>query len=133
MWVTVMRNTQRAYSYSSDAEQGKEVHGIQPMNEFHSLLFEEQERSNRFGSKFSLLIFHTSTGSWKCSNLKRLIDTILKRIRYSDEMGWYKDDQIGVILPSTGKDGAEKLAEDITNNTRIRRSGMTPIVFSYPA
>ncbi|NIR43251.1 MAG: hypothetical protein GWN83_04490, partial [Gemmatimonadetes bacterium] len=80
---------------------------------FHTLVRKERQRSERTNEPFSLVVFENDAGASPALPFKRLERELLERVRELDEIGWYDERRIGVLLPHTAADGAESLAEDI--------------------
>jgi lipopolysaccharide/colanic/teichoic acid biosynthesis glycosyltransferase len=62
-----------------------------------------------------------------------LIKLLRKRIRLSDDIGWFDRDKIGVILPDTPGDGAWIIVKDIVNPSESQFSTLSCMVFTYPS
>ena len=90
---------------STDLLAGKEA--------FQRAIEKERYRSDRSNHKYSLLILSLAIKSEEDERIGRAIDTIRKRIRAIDEIGWYDENQLGIILPFTSMDGADRLADEI--------------------
>ncbi len=88
--------------------------------EFQNLLSQERSRRDRSGSEFALILFKTEEKKYHKGYAARLIRAMFSRKRSIDELGWYDQERIGVILPSTNQEGARKFASDIENKTRSR-------------
>jgi hypothetical protein len=96
-------------SNSSD----RAVDGLCTLDAFHRALEKERCRSDRSDHLYSLLVFALPPGNHSNGNLQRIVRQIRKRIRNVDELGWYDDKRLGIILPYTSREGAEQLAEAI--------------------
>ncbi len=90
---------------SIDLLKGKEA--------FQQAIAKERYRSDRSDHKYSLLIISLAIKSEEDERIGRAIATIRKRIRAIDEIGWYEENQLGIILPYTSMTGAELLAGEI--------------------
>lgn len=80
----------------------------------------------------SMVLFRVAKSKrWRLSTV-RLIMTILARIRVTDDLGWFDNDHLGMLLPETSVAGAWKLAESIGN--ALSRHGGRPLytMYSYP-
>jgi hypothetical protein len=80
---------------------------------FQQAIAKERFRSDRSNHKYSLLILSLAIESEEDERIGRAIDTIRNRIRAIDEIGWYDENQLGIILPFTTMAGADQLAEEI--------------------
>ncbi|MCP5007672.1 MAG: hypothetical protein GY941_27620 [Planctomycetes bacterium] len=71
-------------------------------------------RSDRGGQRFSLLVFNIDNTKNNESCVKHLIDTMqYRRLRLTDEIGWFDNKHIGVLLHNTGEDGSWHVVRDI--------------------
>jgi hypothetical protein len=63
----------------------------------------------------------------------RLAKTILKRIRVTDELGWFDNEHLGLLLPETSRTGAWRLAQQVCDV--VARHGPRPLctLYSYGA
>ena len=95
--------------------------------EFSRAVQREKERSNRYGSSFSCLIFESQGSGIPMRRTKKLVNAISNRVRWVDEMGWVNDKDIGVLLSGTDAAQAQKVAQDIVHRLPRRQ---TPIAFS---
>lgn len=106
----------------------RKYNSINSRKALQSIFDRERERALRKGSTFSLLIIgYSSNGS--DHSTAELINTIKNRIRHIDDLGWYDDQHIGVILPETSYQGARNLGLDIQQRME------NPVIFSiytYP-
>ena len=82
---------------------------IHPEKKFHSIIRRECSRSDRLNKSFSLIVFKVGDNAELLSLTKFLYD----RIRMSDQIGWFDNKNIGLLLPETSYDGALKLAEEV--------------------
>jgi PleD family two-component response regulator len=90
---------------SVDLPAGKEA--------FQRAIANERYRSDRSDQKYSLLILSLAIKSEEDERIGRAIATIRQRIRAIDEIGWYDENQLGIILPYTAMAGADQLADEI--------------------
>lgn len=99
-------------------------------SEFHNLLELERDRVHRNNHQFSVLLF--SVNPKKAHDIIELANHISKRVRRIDQVGWYDDGHIGVLLPNTTASGANNIVKDICS----RHNGSTPPLLyktlSYP-
>jgi hypothetical protein len=80
---------------------------------FQRAIAKERSRSDRSDHKYSLLILTLAIKSEEDERIGRAITTIRNRIRAIDEIGWYEENQLGIILPFTSMEGADRLADEI--------------------
>ena len=105
---------------------------LYPKEEFKSIIEKERARADRDNHKLSLVIFDIGSSDPKNNTIVHLIRRINDRVRCIDEIGWYDDQKIGMILPYTSNKGATKLAENICES--LDESIPKPVctVYTYP-
>src|SRR5579862_1653916 len=69
----------------------------------------ETARADRGGGEFALVLFRVRNR--KSLSTNRLAKTVLGRIRATDDVGWYDEDHLGVLLPDTAATGAWRFAD----------------------
>jgi lipopolysaccharide/colanic/teichoic acid biosynthesis glycosyltransferase len=65
--------------------------------------------------------------------LQSLIQSLRDRVRSTDEIGWFDDNRIGVLLPYTSRDGAQKFIDDIRRGTDTNALLQKYNIYSYPS
>jgi hypothetical protein len=80
---------------------------------FQRAIEKERYRSDRGNNQYSLLIMSLAIESEEDARIGQAIEAIRNRIRAIDEIGWYEENQLGIILPFTSLDGADRLADEI--------------------
>jgi len=83
--------------------------------EFREIINRECARAVRYHSRFSLAIFEVGTRDENSVLIRRFVRTIHRRFRDTDEIGWYRRGQIGVMMPFTPTEGARHLAEHVSD------------------
>ena len=106
---------------------------IYTVSEFHDRLDNECERADRYHKRLSLAIFEVGTGDENNAVVRRLVRTLYRRFRDIDELGWFSNSQIGVILPYTPTKGAWKLAEDVCELISTLSTSPPFTIYSYPS
>lgn len=111
----------------------RNLYGILSAESFRAIIERERARADRYGYGFSLLVFDVGNTDRECPRAKNVADVIRRRKRSTDEIGWFNDQSIGIIMPSTSENGARKFAQAIYQ--RIRDSDATPHyrVYRYPS
>jgi hypothetical protein len=101
---------------------------ISSQKEFHSLLSCEKERADRNGHGFSMVAIEISDPDY----IPSLAKYLLKRIRSSDEIGWFDRNTLGVFLFNATANGAWQFI----NSSKKMSGNCFPIckysVYSYP-
>ena len=106
-WTNIFVRNGRPYWLSS----------IQPQEQFRDMIMRMRAGADRNQHVFSLLLFYVSDLEANRVAVQYLAHTVANRIRIPDEVGWFDNKRIGVLLPYTSTDGAQKLADDICQTT----------------
>lgn len=95
------------------------------------LLLREKSRSDRSHLPFSALRltgdFRTPQGQQR---FERLVAHCRQRLRITDDLGWLSEHELSVVLPATGAEGAEVVAENFEDRF-VGEFGIE--VFTYPS
>jgi hypothetical protein len=62
----------------------------------------------------------------------RLAHTILRRIRVTDDLGWFDKKHLGLLLPDTPAAGAWRLAQDVCDIVAQRGARPLCTMYTYP-
>jgi lipopolysaccharide/colanic/teichoic acid biosynthesis glycosyltransferase len=92
----------------------------------------ESARADRSGGEFALVLFRTRNRDHTSLSTMRLAKTLLGRIRATDDIGWYDDDHIGVLLPDTSAAGGWRFADAVCGLAARRMHRPLCTVYSYP-
>src|SRR5271155_5015440 len=93
----------------------------------------ETSRADRNGGEFALALFRVRNNDRSSLSTVRLAKTILKRVRATDDVGWFDDQFLAALLPDTSPDGAWRFAEQVLNLVSGRAPRPLCKVYSYPA
>ncbi len=105
---------------------------IHPIEVFHKVILKERERSDRTGLPVSLFVFEEIRGNRQNGSLRNLVDLLNVRVRSTDEIGWYDDDRVGVILPHTGLESATKFSENFQELLTRKAFSFKHEIYIYP-
>jgi GGDEF domain-containing protein len=108
------------------------VYGIYSAKEFRAILERERARANRNGHKFSLLVFDLAGSEEDIARAQRLVNELKRRVRAIDEIGWFEERRMGIVLPYTAPDGAWKLAADICQMISTKALPPKYTVYTFP-
>lgn len=86
------------------------IHGFEP---FQAILHQQMCRSDRNGKNLAMVVFTLPPEPDLSESLDRLLALLESRTRCFDEIGWYEDQGLGIVLPDTSEEGAGKLAKEI--------------------
>jgi lipopolysaccharide/colanic/teichoic acid biosynthesis glycosyltransferase len=87
--------------------------GLFAPQEMQRILAREQERADRSGGRFSLLVFSVGSPQQDRETLAELVRVLQRRLRWTDEAGWLDRRRVGVVLSNTPPHGAWTLADDV--------------------
>ncbi len=101
-------------------------------DELRWILERECARSDRTGEVFSLLILEPRDTEDAELTYRYLTKLFGRRLRITDDAGWFDQRRIGVVLPCTPPAGAWKLSDDLVLMFPDRLEPPHPTVYSYP-
>ncbi len=110
----------------------RSVRTLTPAAMMNAVIQRETARSDRNGREFSLVLFRVRPGRQHMLSTMRLARTILSRARATDEVGWFDEQFLCVILPDTLASGAWHFAEDVCAIIAERAPRPIYAVYSYP-
>jgi lipopolysaccharide/colanic/teichoic acid biosynthesis glycosyltransferase len=92
----------------------------------------ERARVNRIGGEFGLVLWELDESRIDSGYARAVMRRIRESMRTADVMGWVDDGQLGVLLPSTGADGARSFAAHAAS--AIAREAPPPsfTILSFP-
>jgi lipopolysaccharide/colanic/teichoic acid biosynthesis glycosyltransferase len=93
----------------------------------------ETSRADRNGGEFALALFRVRNNDRSSLSTVRLAKTILRRVRATDDVGWYDDQFLAALLPDTSPAGAWQFAEQVLALVSGRAAKPLCKVYSYPA
>ena len=99
--------------------------------EFHEVVRRERNRVHRTGERFALVLFTAEPNSYRRRTWQKLAAALAQDLRSTDAMGWWGQQQLGCLLPSTELSGATVVAMRATCT-----SGLADVKFKivcYPA
>jgi lipopolysaccharide/colanic/teichoic acid biosynthesis glycosyltransferase len=102
---------------------------IHSREEFHRMLVRERALCDRNEHRFSLLVFYGPVTTVRQS-VRALMRILTRRVRQADEIGWFDEQSVGILLPFTASEGARILAEDICS--QLSGVHATYTIYTYP-
>ncbi len=100
---------------------------------FYALLEKEMSRSQRCGCCLSIITFKLPKAPRTKDGLHGFQKRLIRRVRSYDFIGWINSDTIGLLLPDTTEEGAQRLVHDIYKHNAIKNSMPTCAIFSIPS
>ncbi len=107
-------------------------------NEIHSsaslkhILEEERARSNRSNDVFSFVLFDLKELRGDEHAVSSFLSALSNRVRAIDNVGWMKEDSVGVVLPFTSSEGARKLSDEVLGNNSAYGENIRYTIYAYP-
>lgn len=96
---------------------------------FFKLIELERDRVHRTNRQFSLILIRVNGNN---NGSISVTETVCKRVRRTDRIGWYDDSHIGVLLPNTTYAGAQVFLKDINQSHEKATGNMGMVIMSYP-
>jgi len=81
--------------------------------QLRAVIERERLRADRSGLMFSLLVLTPRSTDHDPCDVNRFAQALLWRLRVTDEVGWWDQRALGVLLPDTPPAGARKVVHDI--------------------
>ncbi len=107
---------------------------VSSVEQFHAILEREKARVERNAHQFSLILFELArSGRESVFQGRYLTDSLVNRIRWTDEAGWYDNRHIGIILPDTSVVGAHSVAGRICKAITSKIAAPVYTVYTYPS
>jgi len=107
--------------------------GIHTAEQFCTILEQERARADRKGHQFSMVVFDTGDLKAESIQAQHLACVLVKRIRLTDQVGWFDGRRIGVVLPGTSVIGAWALADDVCQAITTKASPPKCTFYTYPS
>lgn len=106
---------------------------INTVEQFHLVLKSERFRCDRINKEFSLIVFNIKENNKVLFKAKSFVDLVKSKTRDYDEMGWFDENHIALLLPETTIDIAKKVATKIS--LAMQPSDKIPDfnIFTYPS
>ena len=101
-------------------------------DQIQSIIKRETSRADRTGRQFSVVLFGVKQGrQWSVSTC-RMARVLLKRVRQTDDVGWFDAGHLCVILPDTPVTGARVFAARTCDEIARRQPRPASMVYGYP-
>ena len=99
--------------------------------EFRSIIERERARADRTDHQFSLIILDLGFPDESHNTSHPILQKVFRRVRIIDEIGWYGQNRIGIILPYTSAQGAQKFAQSLCNSFSLTTEECLLNVYTY--
>ncbi len=101
--------------------------------EFLSILKHEQALAARTSREFSVVIFDIHKKIMSNENLSCFYNTLFKRFRCTDEIGWLDKNRLGIIMPETSADNAHLPINDLHKALPSHKRLPPCSIYTYPS
>jgi len=115
----------------ADSIKKKTTGKIHYEQEFRSIIERERARADRTDHQFSLIVLDLRSPDENHQTTNHILQKIFRRVRRIDEIGWYDQNRIGIILPYTSAQGAQKFAESLSNSFSLPMEQCLLNVYTY--
>ena len=110
----------------------RSFHSLLTPEQVHIAIQRESARADRSSGEFALVLIRVKRKDHNALSTVRLAKTILGRVRATDDVGWYDDNHLGVILPDTNAAGAWRFADQICAMASRKLPRPLCSVYTYP-
>ena len=100
-------------------------------SQMERVISREIARADRGGRGFTLILFRVPVSKSKPEATRNLAETLLKRARLTDEVGWFSNDYLAALLTGTSPAGAQIFADGVSAAMSADVPPV-PIVYTYP-
>src|SRR5262245_24228292 len=83
--------------------------GLHSPEQTRKILDRERERAERSGCPVSVAIFRASSAANGSQPFEYLVKLLQGRMRKTDEIGWFDQAELCVVMPNTKREGARKV------------------------
>jgi lipopolysaccharide/colanic/teichoic acid biosynthesis glycosyltransferase len=100
---------------------------------FHRVLDHERARSDRSGQPFAVVVFSPrEAASDQGNSLQTAQSLLMDRMSTIDEIGWFADRRLGIVLPYSSAESAWNVADEVTSAFPISVTLPACEVYAYP-
>ncbi len=107
--------------------------GLQSRDALDAAIRLERARVDRNEHAFSLVVFDACDLEANAAVTQSLVRSLNDRIRSTDKVGWFGDHGIGVLLPYTSREGAQKFVDDVIGSVDAGAVSPKHTIHSYPS
>lgn len=105
---------------------------IHRREKFHDLIELERNRVHRDEQQFSLILIKANQSQIRDRTFIELVKKTSNRVRNIDQIGWFDNAHLGILLPNTTNSGAKIIAQEIFRSNNGAKSSIGYKTISYP-
>src|SRR5207248_2723382 len=105
---------------------------VQSRQHVRDVLERERALADRTGMQFSVVVFRIQGQAAWSRTIHRLSHAMTKRIRSTDEVGWFDSRCLCAVLRATKGEGAIHFAEDVCGMLKGKVACPAFTVYTYP-
>src|SRR5215212_8283046 len=116
---------------ASESMRPRRLRDIHDRTVFEAVLHHERNRADRDDNDFSLVLIKVRANDSRTP--KRLARSIIQRLRAIDEVGWYAEGCLCVLLPNTDSEGGQIFESNVRRLAQDGNIGIVSRVYTYPS
>ena len=109
------------------------VNRLQTFEDMKRIILRERARSDRHNHEFSVVVIDIQKFDKENGMLDHLYQRLSERLRLIDEIGWFDNDDIAIVLPYTSSENAGRVAEDVLSIIKEDLPANISKILSYPS
>ena len=117
--------------YIDEGSQQKDT--LKPASDLKKIILREKARTDRHNHEFSIILIEIEKFDQENGVLDHFVQILGSRIRSIDEIGWYDENQIAIVLPYTTSEDAVQVAEDVMKMINADIPAQFSKILSYPS
>ncbi len=114
-------------------ERSRRTDNLLTFDEMKKIIVRERARSDRHNHEFSVVVIEIEKFDQENGLVDQLVLLLGSRLRMTDEIGWYHNNQIALILPYTSSENAVLVAEDVIQIISTKIPAKISKILSYPS
>ena len=106
---------------------------LRTFSDMKKIILRERARSDRHNHEFSIILIDIGKFDQENGVLDHFVQLLGSRLRMIDEIGWYDQNQIAIVLPYTTSENAVQVAEDVIKMMNADIPAQLSKILSYPS
>ncbi len=108
----------------------RSLRDVYERSQFEAVLYHERARADRDAHEFCLVLIKIRLGNRKAGC--RLARSVIRRLRDTDEIGWYAPGCLCVLLPNTNSQGGRIFESSVRRLADAEGINVVARVYTYP-